>query len=339
MNAENTDPLSDEDYQKKAMESYQNGWISRADVTRQEILERRRNAASLVDKVVDVPIGAVEGIINAPLAAGDLVNRTLGGSGIPLIDEEKSATHNTFASSMAKGVAQFVTSYELPGSYARSLGKAYEVGRLGRAALSLGAGAVADFTGFDGNGGRLSDLVELYPMLSNPLTRYLKSDPGDTWAQKRFKGALEGMGLGAVGELLLGTLHGARTGEPVAEETVTKANAFLEEMEKADAEAAAKANPTTAPFQAPEAFGSLNGSTQISNDIKVGQSGVPNPTVPELTDLRPKADNFSTPPATPTEFKGTVKTDLYKSPSEITGEPVPNRDFTQDGSGNHGLCY
>jgi predicted GNAT family acetyltransferase len=72
------------------------------------------------------------------------------------------------------------------------------------------AGGVADFTVFDGHEERLSDLVESFPSLSNPVTRYLKSDENDTELEGRMKSVLEGAGVGALFEGFIATIRGIR---------------------------------------------------------------------------------------------------------------------------------
>ncbi len=57
---------------------------------------------------------------------------------------------------------------------------------------SLGGGAAA-FVAFDPNEARLSDFVQRYPALQNPITEFLASDPTDSKVEGRFKNALEGV--------------------------------------------------------------------------------------------------------------------------------------------------
>lgn len=71
--------------------------------------------------------------------------------------------------------------------------------KIGRGLL---AGAITDFSVFDGHTNRLSNLIQDYPALANPVTEFLASKPGDSQLEGRFKGALEGLGLGGFGESL-----------------------------------------------------------------------------------------------------------------------------------------
>lgn len=56
---------------------------------------------------------------------------------------------------------------------------------------AAGAGAIV----FDPHEQRLSDLVEEFPSLSNPITDYLAADPKDSAAEGRFKSAIESIGM------------------------------------------------------------------------------------------------------------------------------------------------
>ena len=100
------------------------------------------------------------------------------------------------AGKMARGVAQFLTGFYLTGkipgvgALARSGGKA---AAYGTTALR---GALTQGVGFDPHQQRLSNLVEQFPKLSNPVTRYLQADTSDGQAEARFKSALEGLGIG-----------------------------------------------------------------------------------------------------------------------------------------------
>lgn len=75
-------------------------------------------------------------------------------------------------------------------------------GAAGYAYSSL-KGALANFAAFDPHQKRLSDLIEQFPVLSNPVTGYLKSDPEDSAADGRLKNSLEGVGLGAATDGLI----------------------------------------------------------------------------------------------------------------------------------------
>jgi hypothetical protein len=78
------------------------------------------------------------------------------------------------------------------------------VGKAAAVAIKRGAiaGAVADFAVWDGNEGRLSNLVESFPSVANPITEYLAADESDPELYGRFKNTLEGLGIGAAVEAI-----------------------------------------------------------------------------------------------------------------------------------------
>lgn len=64
-----------------------------------------------------------------------------------------------------------------------------------KASVEVGKGALASTVVLDPHEERLSDLIEEYPTLQNPVTDYLASDPEDSTAEGRFKNAIESIGL------------------------------------------------------------------------------------------------------------------------------------------------
>jgi hypothetical protein len=117
---------------------------------------------------------------------------------IPQFEEPKGPVE-----AFIKGGTQFLTGF-LPGLKAASAFKV--TGALSRPAL---AGAISDFLAFDPDDPRLADLIKnLNPDLRNPVIEYLASDPTDSNAEKRFKRALEGAGLGITADLMFRTVKG-----------------------------------------------------------------------------------------------------------------------------------
>lgn len=98
---------------------------------------------------------------------------------------------------LVRGVAQFLTGFLPAAKMLKGVGPATKLATVGRAAT---AGAVADATVFDPHEERLSNLVERFPNLKNPITGYLEAEPDDTEAEGRFKNVVEGLGLGVLSE-------------------------------------------------------------------------------------------------------------------------------------------
>lgn len=69
-------------------------------------------------------------------------------------------------------------------------------------------GSATDFAVFKPHEERLSNLVESFPELHNPITAYLQAKPDDSAAEGRLKNSLEGLLLGAISEPFI---HALRT--------------------------------------------------------------------------------------------------------------------------------
>jgi len=118
---------------------------------------------------------------------------------IPTTDKADSVTGG-----LIRGISQFVAGFVGAGKLKpiQALKPATTAGKIGKAALQ---GAIADFTVFDPQEERLSNLVESSPALQNPVTEFLAASPDDNAAEGRFKNAVEGLGIGvAVDGLLTG---------------------------------------------------------------------------------------------------------------------------------------
>ena len=93
------------------------------------------------------------------------------------------------------------------------------------------AGAITDFTAFDGQAERLADLIESNEKLSNSFTRFLQyeGNEDDPEFTARFKNVLEGLAFeGVVGSLLFGigrSIKGLRKYKKAQEEGTDKQTA------------------------------------------------------------------------------------------------------------------
>lgn len=115
---------------------------------------------------------------------------------IDLPDVEKP---KTIAGQITQGVTQFGVGFVGGGRLLQGLGWAKGTAPLLRAGT---AGGLSDFTVFNAHEERLSNLIEQFPALHNPITDYLKADPKDAQAEGRFKNVLEGMMLGGATDVL-----------------------------------------------------------------------------------------------------------------------------------------
>jgi hypothetical protein len=94
------------------------------------------------------------------------------------------------------------------------------------------AGAIADFAVWDGHEERLSDLLQAYPFLANPVSEFLQADENDHEIEGRLKTAVEGLMLGGVIDLARFMLHyragiRARAGGATPQQTQAAADAAV----------------------------------------------------------------------------------------------------------------
>lgn len=166
----------------------------------QETLDLADDAADWLDD--HIPLGG----IHVGTDGVDFLNseelrdaRTVLETELPDLNEPQSVTGQ-----MVRGVTQFLAGFAGAGKL--RMFKALEpASKAGRFAKASAQGAVADFVVFDEHEARLSDLVQQFSALQNPVTAYLASDPTDSTAEGRFKMAVEGV-LG--GTLTEGVLRG-----------------------------------------------------------------------------------------------------------------------------------
>lgn len=115
--------------------------------------------------------------------------------------------NNTVGGKVARAIFQFAIPYIGLGKVASASNAIAKQTRLARWGADMGRGAVVDFTVFDENVGRLSDMLEVdFPEYSNVITGYLVTDPEDDAGEARLKTALEGVILGSLGSGIVGVL-------------------------------------------------------------------------------------------------------------------------------------
>tara|TARA_R110002020_G_scaffold200530_2_gene402848 strand:- start:3577 stop:8439 length:4863 start_codon:yes stop_codon:yes gene_type:complete len=109
-----------------------------------------------------------------------------------------------------------------------------QAGGLGKFGRTIGketvAGAITDFAVFQGHDGRLSDIIQQYPALQNPITEMLSSDEDDSEIVGRLKNTLEGAGLGV---FLDSVVAGVRHMRGVKKALAENPEASLEQLTKA----------------------------------------------------------------------------------------------------------
>lgn len=97
-------------------------------------------------------------------------------------------------------VARDILGFAIPFSKLKLLTPVTKKGKL---AEITARGVAAEQLAFSPEEARLSNLIQEYPQLQNPVTEYLQADPDDTETEGRFKMALEGAGLGLAVETII----------------------------------------------------------------------------------------------------------------------------------------
>lgn len=145
---------------------------------------------------VDVGNTVGGGMDKIVTAFGGAPGKDISAPELPAFAKPKSVTGG-----LASSVSQFVTGLIGVGKITKPIEVASGLARAGRAAkigVESAKAATVGATAFDPYGPRLADIVESVPGLSNPVSRYLQSDPTDTKAEGRMKNALESLGMDAV---------------------------------------------------------------------------------------------------------------------------------------------
>lgn len=152
---------------------------------------------------------------------------------------------------LTAGISQFATGLVGAGKLMapiKGVQKLKNAGKAGRLTYESARGAVAGGVVIDPHEQRLSDLIQEFEVLQNPVSEFLASDPSDSAAMGRLKNMLEGVGMDValVGAFALGVkaVGLARRGDTAGAAKVVR------QMEKAEETAEAGGPKATA--KAPE---------------------------------------------------------------------------------------
>ena len=157
--------------------------------------------------IADTLMGVPRGIEGAVQSLYDLADFATGDI-LPDYDTRFLGRSKRFGGTMTEGVTQFLTGFIPVAGQLSKVGKLSKLNKVGKRVLNLKgaatAGAVADFTMFQAQEERLSNLIEAFPSLSNPVTEYLEADGDDGELEGRLKNTIEGLAIGGVVDSLIG---------------------------------------------------------------------------------------------------------------------------------------
>lgn len=115
----------------------------------------------------------------------------------PTFGVDGAADPKSVTGNIIEGVAEFLTGFGVAGKALKGVKAATKTGKAAKRATQAGIG---DVIAFDEQEERLSSVIEGVPALQNPVTEFLQSEEDDSVAEAKFKQAIEGVGLGVVGE-------------------------------------------------------------------------------------------------------------------------------------------
>ena len=168
------------------------------------------------DYAMDIALAPFRGVAGAVESVGELA--TLGMLPDNLITDRVGHS-KTAVGGLVEGASEFMTGFIPVFGWlgkASKIGKLAKLGSVGRMlqrselARGMVAGAVADFTVFDSHEERLSNLIQQFPALQNPITDYLEAEEDDSLIEGRIKNVLEGAIVGSAVEGIIAGVRGLK---------------------------------------------------------------------------------------------------------------------------------
>ena len=159
--------------------------------------------------VVAAPFRGVEGALQGVYNLADYLAFDV----LPDYDTRFLGKSKTMAGGAIEGITQFVVPFGGLFKAAGLAGKAAKAGSLTKKAFTATApkavitGAATDFTFFNGQEARLSNLIQQVPELQNPVTEFLAYDSDEGEIEGRLKNVLEGLGLEAMAGVFIKSLR------------------------------------------------------------------------------------------------------------------------------------
>lgn len=162
----------------------------------------------------DYAIDALKGVVNGPFQAAfetaDLIGSIVTGREVDSQAAFKEATGydlefdtQTGAGRMTQSISSFITGFAAGGAILKTAKVLQGAGKMATAARGMAKSAYSSGTVYDGHEERLSNLVNEFDSLRNPVTEYLAADKDDDELEGRIKNVLEDLGVGVAAEFLL----------------------------------------------------------------------------------------------------------------------------------------
>ncbi len=172
----------------------------------QNILEEENDDFfDIAGDVLAAPFRGVEGAFQGAYNLADYISFDV----LPDYDTRFLGTSKTMAGGAVEGISQFATGFIPLFGLA---GRAGALAKAGTVTKGVVAGAATDFTFFNGQEARLSNLIQQVPELQNPVTEFLAYDGDEGELEGRMKNVLEGLGLEAVAGVFIKSLKAIKNG-------------------------------------------------------------------------------------------------------------------------------
>ena len=166
-----------------------------------ELIQNQKDP-SMVKDILAAPFRGVEGAVQGVYNLADWATFDY----LPDYDNRFLGRSETIAGSLVEGITQFIVPYGAISKGLSAAGKAtkfakpfMKVNKKGKEVLNwkgvLASEAATDFVAFDAQEERLSNLIQAFPSVANPVTEYLAADGDDAELEGRFKNTLEGLGI------------------------------------------------------------------------------------------------------------------------------------------------
>jgi len=188
----------------------------------EEVNNQEEEENDFFDYAGDVLAAPFRGVEGALQGAYNLVDY-LAFDVLPDYDTRFLGDSKTMAGDLVESVFQFATGF-VPifgqvgriGAIGSLAARAGALGKAGKAIQGATAGAITDFTFYNGQEARLSNLIQQYPALQNPVNEFLAHDADEGEIEGRLKNVLEGLGLEALGVgVFIGGLKAIKAGREV----------------------------------------------------------------------------------------------------------------------------
>lgn len=174
--------------------------------------EEENDFFDIAGDVLAAPFRGIEGAFQGAYNLADYLAFDV----LPDYDTRFLGTSKTMAGGAVEGISQFATGFIPLFGLA---GRAGALAKAGTATKAVVAGAATDFTFFNGQEARLSNLIQQVPELQNPVTEFLAYDGDEGELEGRMKNVLEGLGLEAVAGVFIKSLKAMKKARKVKEET------------------------------------------------------------------------------------------------------------------------